>query len=175
MHHIVIPLFHRHGPELGGVEARSRFGYRKTRLLPPFDQGLQHPCFLLSRSEFHDRIEPENVHVDGGSGAGAAARFCDRLHHDRRFCDPQSRAADRLGHRDPQPTALRHGQVQIVRKASLAVPFKPVLVVETRANPQNTFADFALLLRHPECHVRSSSRAVSIHPVLARSAICTSS
>jgi hypothetical protein len=75
------------GLELRRVEAGVGLGHGEAGLLLAADQRRQHARLLLLRSEHHDGVEPEDVHVHRGRAAHAGAGLGNGLHHHRGLGD----------------------------------------------------------------------------------------
>src|SRR5205085_2636940 len=69
---------------------------------------------------------------------------------------------------DADPTARRHGPVEVPREEVLLVAAAPVAGVEVPAHPLHTLADRTMILAGLEVHVApyDSPRQVIIHPVV---------
>ena len=80
------------------------------------------------RTEHHKRHRPEHVDVDGAGPGEAGARPRDRMHHQRRLGHPEPGTAECVRHRRPQPAARRHIRYERIRKRSVGIPLKPVVV-----------------------------------------------
>ncbi|MCY1408933.1 hypothetical protein D9M71_242660 [compost metagenome] len=65
MQHVVIAFAYRTGLQLGGIEAGIGLGDHETGAMLAGNQRRQHAVLLLFATEFHHRIEAENIHVHG--------------------------------------------------------------------------------------------------------------
>ena len=144
---IVVALAHRLGLELERVEADVRLGDRKAGLVLARDQRRQHALLLLVAAEHHDRIEPEDIHVQRRRAGQAGAGFRDRLHHQRGLGDAEAGTAVGLRDADAEPAVVGEGAVKIVRKAAVAILGEPVVVGKSRADASDRLADRLLLGR----------------------------
>ena len=61
------------------------------------------------REAIRDGVRAEDIDVDGRAGGEGSSAAAHGLHHDRRFGDPQTRAAVFRRHGDAQPTAFGDG------------------------------------------------------------------
>src|SRR5690606_1950531 len=84
------------------------------------------------------------VHARPGRG--------DLLFHDRRLGDPESPAAVLLGHREPEPSAVDDGLVEVPRELVRPVASGPVLVAEAAAQLPHRLADVLVRLVVTESH-----------------------
>ena len=144
---VVLAVAHRLGLQLQRVEPDVRLGHREAGLVLAGNERRQHSLLLLVAAEHHDRVQPEDVHVQGRGAGQARARLGDGLHHQRRFGDAEARAAVLLRDADAEPAVVREGAVEIVRKAAVAVLGEPVVVAEPRADLADRVADRLLLGR----------------------------
>ena len=102
--------------EVGRVEPRVRLGDREACLVLAGDQRRQHAALLLVGPEHNDRLQSEDVHVDGGGPAHGRAGFGDRLHHDRGLGDAEASPAILRRHGNAEPARLRQRSMQLVRE-----------------------------------------------------------
>ena len=84
--------------------------------------------------------------MNGRCSGHAAPRLGNRLHHDRRFGYAKAGATDAFGHRDPEPSGLRHRRMKIRRVNAFAIPLQPIIVGKCCAMAQHGFADVLLIL-----------------------------
>ncbi len=138
--------------DLRGVEAGVGLGHRKAGLVLAADQRRQHAVLLLLRAEDDDRLQPEDVDVDGRRAGHGRPALCDGAHHDRGLEDAEPGPALRLRHGDPQPAAICNRSIEILRKGGLSVPRQPVVFVEEAAELQDFVADLLLIRGELELH-----------------------
>jgi hypothetical protein len=132
------------GFELCGLEAGVGFGHREAGFFLAGGDRRQHAALLFIGAVHHDRVEPENVHVHGGCAGQSGARGRDRLHHDRRLGDPETRAAVGFRHADAEPAGIGDGAPEFLGKLTVAVALEPILIVEARANTCDSLAQRSL-------------------------------
>ncbi|KAG0744167.1 hypothetical protein G6F24_016119 [Rhizopus arrhizus] len=137
MHHILVALADGPRGQLGGVQPGVRLGHGEAGLLAAGDQRLQPSRTLLVAAEHDDRVQAEDIHMDGGRTGKPRARGRDGLHHQCGFGHAQSGAAVFLRHGDAQPAVARQVGVQRLGKAAFAVAFQPVFIGVTVANARN--------------------------------------
>src|SRR6185437_705545 len=112
----------------------------------------QHAPLLLVAAEHHDRVEPEDVHVDRRSAAHARAGFGDGAHHQSGLENAEAGPAVFLGDADAEPAVLRKRGDKFLRKSSVAVALQPVVVTETATDAGNCGNEAFLLLAEIEIH-----------------------
>ena len=82
------------------------------------------------------------------------APSCRSLHHDRRFGDAESGAAEFLRHRDAEPAAFGDRLGELEREGVRAILLRPIVVVEPVANGADRIPDLCALRRVGECFHR---------------------
>ena len=97
----------------------SRLGHGEAGLLAAGDQRLQPSRTLLVAAEHDDRVQAEDIHMDGGRTGKPRARGRDGLHHQCGFGHAQSGAAVFLRHGDAQPAVARPGRRAAARESRL--------------------------------------------------------
>src|SRR6185312_14435009 len=85
-----------------------------------------------------------------------------RLHHQRGFGDAEAGAAEFLRHRDAEPSRLRKGAVEIVRKAAVAVLGEPIRVIEALAQAAHGCAKLFLRVGEADAHVFRGLRGLPV-------------
>ena len=138
--------------EAGGVEAGIRLSDRETGLLLAGDQLRQHAPALLVRAVLDDGLGAENVEMDRGTAAHPGTGLGHRLHQDRRLDNAEPRAAELLRHGDAEPSAFRHGAVEVVRELALRIAVAPIVEIESGAKAFHRLAHLVVLLAPPELH-----------------------
>ncbi len=140
------------GLERRGVEAGIGLGDGEAGLVAAtYDPGDKALLLFLGAEQDHG-LEPKDVDVDRRGAAHARAGLGDRLHHDRGFGDPQTRAAIGLRHGDAQPAGVSQRAVEILGKHARLVSLQPVLVRELRAVLEDGVSDVLLVWSEREIH-----------------------
>ena len=121
VHDVNIAAAFRRRLQLRGFEAGIRLGHREAGFLLAGGDRRQHAALLLLGAVNDDRIETENIHVNGGSAGQPGARRRDRLHHDRGFGHAEARAAKGLRNADAEPAVGGERAIKLFGKFSVAV------------------------------------------------------
>ena len=140
------------------VEAGIGFRHGKARLVLPSNQRRQHALLLLSVTKHHDRVQPENVHVQRRGTRHPGTRSRDNLHHDGCLHDAHAAAAVFGGHGNAKPASLGHRGVKIMRKAVLAVLVQPVVIIKVLANVFNGGLDGFMVVGKLKVHLIAAAR-----------------
>ncbi len=140
------PLAFRGGLELCGFQACVRLGHRKAGFFLSRSDRRQHAAFLLRGAVKHHGMEPENIHVHGGSAGQPGAGGGDGVHHRGGFGDAEARAAELLRDADAEPAAVGDRAIEFLGKVSVAVALKPIIVAKARADFFDCGADGLLKL-----------------------------
>ena len=119
------------------------------------DHRRQHAALLRLGAEHDDRVEAEDVQVDGRGARHAGAELGHRLHQDRGFGDAEAGAAIFFRHGDAEPVGLGHRGEEGVREGRGPVALQPVSIVEAGAELQHLVADLLLFVGQGEVHVRA--------------------
>ncbi len=141
MHHVVVAFAHGTRFQPGGVQAGIGFRHGETGLVLAGDQVRQPARALRRVAEHHHRVQPEDIHMDGGGAGEARAGRRDGLHHQRGLGHAQAGAAVLRRHGDSQPAVARQVDMQVVRKPALAVALQPIVVRVAGANLVHRVAD----------------------------------
>ena len=144
LQHIAPVLLLGAGLDRAGVEPGIGLGDGEARLDPACRERRQHAALLRIRAEAHDRVEPENIHVDRGRARHGGARLRDRAHHHRRLGDAEAGAAMLFRDADAEPAARGDRRVEFVRKDAVMVAAQPIVVVEAGADAPDRVLDFPL-------------------------------
>ena len=112
------------------VQPGVGLGDPETGFTPPLYQVGQPALLLLIAAENHDRMRPENIHMNGRCRTHSAGRTGHRVHHQGRLGHAEPGATVCLRHGDPQPASVRDRLVEIRWKLSRAVTLQPVIIVE---------------------------------------------
>ena len=147
---VMVAFQHRLGLDLRGVEAGIGLGDAEAGARRAVDDRGQPLLLLLVGAVLDDRMQPENVDVDGRAGREGAGRMRDLLHHDRGLGDAEARAAIFLRHRNAEPAAIGDGLGEFEREGMGLVLLQPVIVVEPVADRADGVADFAPFRRVAE-------------------------
>ena len=150
---IAVAAFFGPGFEAGGVQAGGGFGDAEARFFLASHQGREEARLLRGRAEDDDRVEAEDVHMDGRGAGHAGTAGGDGFHHDRGFGDAQARAAIFFWDADAQIAGLGHGGVEFVGEAGFLVARQPIGIVEAGAEGCHAVADGGLGVVGFEIHV----------------------
>jgi hypothetical protein len=148
----MVAIPHRPRFKLEGIQSAIRLGDSEASLVGPLYQWRQPAFFLRVRSEHHDRMEPEDIHMDSRRAGQAGACGRNGLHHERGFGDAQPRPAVFLRHRYTEPASVAKRLVKIVRKRAIRVLAMPVVVIEWLAQPLYRVPDVLLFFSKCEIH-----------------------
>ncbi len=121
------------GADSGRVESGGGLGDRERDPKLPFRGSGQEASLEFFRAVLDQGQESEDRHVYGATGAQAATRLGDRLHHDGGGRDPEAAAAVLLRQSDAEEAGPGHRLQELVGELVVDVLLGPVVVGELGA------------------------------------------